>query len=253
MFKKKIKAKAVALVLSSMFTTAYANEITGMHVKEFSLKTDRSRLIVNESDRGTLLTYENSHNYPMLVQTRIIDGDKKNKAENFIATPPLFRLNEGQKSKVRIYKKDTNNLSKNKETLFWICSKGIPPTEKDVWAKENAESKKESKAVLGVTLAVENCIKLFHRPKGVSAVTFESGGDLVWSVMNGKLKAYNPTQNYMNMKKISVNGLDVKFPEFIPPLSEKIYDLKVTGSEKIEWSVITDLGGAGKIHHGKIK
>ncbi|HDD9874706.1 TPA: molecular chaperone, partial [Escherichia coli] len=248
-----LNLSVIAVVLFCMLTTAYANEIERVHIKEFSLKADRSRLIVNDSERGSLLTYENPHDYPMLVQTRIIKENKDGKSENFIATPPLFRLNEGQKNKVRIYKKDTKDLAKDRETLFWICSKGIPPTEKDVWAKEDIESKKASQAVLGVTLAVENCIKLFYRPKGVPSVTFESGGDLVWTITNGKLKAYNPTPNYMNIKTILVNSLVVKSPEFISPFSEKVYDINVTSRENIEWSVITDLGGTGKVHHEKIK
>lgn len=253
MLSKIFKVKVIALAISTFSTTTHANEIEGVHVKEFSLKADRSRLIVNDSSRGVLLTFENNHEYPMLVQTRIIGEDKKSKVDNFIATPPLFRLNEGQKSKVRIYKQDTNNLPKDRETLFWTCAKGIPPTEKDIWAKENADSLKSRKVVLGVNLAVENCIKLFYRPQGVSSVNFESGRELVWSVKNGKLNAYNPTPNYINLNKLNIDNVEVNPPEFIPPFSEKIYDIKVSHSVKIDWNVITDLGGAGKTHHEEIK
>ncbi|EFI3189885.1 fimbria/pilus periplasmic chaperone, partial [Escherichia coli] len=225
----------------------------GMNVKEFSVKVDRSRLIAHESSHGSLLTIENSHKYPILVQTRIINEDKKGKSEHFIATPPIFRLNEGQKSKIRIYKKNTVNLPKDKESLFWTCTKGISPTEKDLWAKENAESKKNNKTVLGVNLAIENCIKLFYRPEGIPSVSFESGSEIVWSEKNGKLRAYNPTPNYMNLMKVTINNKTIKFPQHIPPFSEKVYDTYINGSENIEWTLITDLGGEGKRHHGTIK
>ncbi|EOM5568934.1 fimbria/pilus periplasmic chaperone, partial [Escherichia coli] len=107
------KLKAIIFTFSTVSVTAFANEETiGMHVKEFSLKIDRTRLIISGNGRGSLLTFENSHDYPMLVQTRIISEDKKTKTENFIATPPLFKLNEGVKSKIRIYTNNVKNLSK---------------------------------------------------------------------------------------------------------------------------------------------
>lgn len=230
----------------------YANEIHDINVKEFSLKADRSRIIINDSGRGALLTLENNHEYPMLVQTRILDEHKNRKSEAFIATPPLFRLNEGQKSKVRIYKKNADGLPKDRETLFWTCTKGIPPTEKDVWAKENENSIKANKTVLGINLAVENCIKLFHRPKGVPSVDFEGGKEIVWSRKNGKLRANNPTPNYINFEMLFINGLEVKSPEFIPPFSEKIYDINTSAKANIEWRVITDFGGIGRKHNAKV-
>ncbi|EEC7356368.1 fimbria/pilus periplasmic chaperone [Escherichia coli] len=248
------KLKAIIFTFSTVSVTAFANEETiGMHVKEFSLKIDRTRLIVSGNGRGSLLTFENSHDYPMLVQTRIISEDKKTKTENFIATPPLFKLNEGVKSKIRIYTNNVKNLSKDRESLFWVCAKGIPPTDKDIWAIENEKSIKSNKSVLGVNLAVENCIKLFYRPKGVPSVTFKGGGDIIWSVQNGKLKAYNPTPNYINFKRIFINGSPITQPGYIQPFSEKIYDIKVSGKKNIEWSVITDFGGEGNKYYDKIK
>ncbi|EEC6474646.1 molecular chaperone [Salmonella enterica subsp. enterica serovar 4,[5],12:i:-] len=248
--KNTLKFKIIILTISSIITTAFANE---MNVKEFSLKSDRSRLIFNENSRGALLTVENLHEYPMLVQTRIINEDKKEKTENLIATPPIFRLNEGQKSKIRIYRKNILNLPTDRETLFWTCTKGIPPTDKDLWAKENAESIEAKKFVLGVNLAVENCIKLIYRPKGISSVKFDSGRELAWSIKDGKLKVHNPSPNYMNLKHLSVNNSEVKSPEYVSPFSERVYDIKVAGGENINWSVITDFGGVGKEYYEKIK
>ncbi|GJH96754.1 chaperone protein caf1M [Escherichia coli] len=212
-----IKLKTIALIIPCILTTAFANEKLEVNVKEFSIKSDRSRIIVNENSHGALLTIENTHEYPILVQTRIINEDKKQKTGDLIVTPPLFKLNEGQKSKIRIYKRNVSNLPKDRETLFWACTKGIPPTEKDLWAKENAENIQANKTALGVNLAVENCIKLFYRPKGIDSVKFDSGQDLIWSIKEGKLKAYNPTPNYMNLKELSVENSDVKFPTYVPP------------------------------------
>ncbi|MCW7226474.1 molecular chaperone [Escherichia coli] len=211
------KLKTITLIIPCILTTAFANEKIEMNVKEFSIKSDRSRIIVNENSHGALLTIENTHEYPMLVQTRIINEDKKTKKRRFNCNPPLFKLNEGQKSKIRIYKRNVSTLPTDRETLFWTCTKGIPPTEKDLWAKENAENLEANKTALGVNLAVENCIKLFYRPKGIDSVKFDSGRDLIWSIKEGRLKAYNPTPNYMSLKELSIENSDVKFPTYVPP------------------------------------
>ncbi|AIF65142.1 molecular chaperone [Escherichia coli] len=251
--KKKEKLKVVSIFVFCIVTPSFANEKLEIKEKEFSLKLDRSRLIFNENSRGALLTVENSHEYPILVQTRIIDEDRKGKSESLIATPPLFKLNEGEKSKIRIYKKYISNLPMDRETLFWTCTKGIPPTEKDLWAVENAENIEAKKSSLGVNLAVENCIKVFYRPKGIPSVRFDSGKDLVWSIKGDKIKVYNKTPNYMNFKELTIGNRNIENPAYVPPFSERFFDIKIIEGENINWTVITDFGGESQIHHERIK
>lgn len=244
------KSKIFLLFYLLMTFPAKSNENIEFKVKNFKLDIDRSRVIINNKERGAFITIENSHDYPILVQTRIIDMDLKNKSKSFIATPPLFRLNEGQNSKVRIYKKNIDNLPIDRESMFWVCVKGIPPTEKDLWAKDKSDV---NKTILGVNFAVENCIKLFYRPKEVQSVNFESGKELNWFIKNGKLSVKNPTSNYLNLNKLIVGDVEIKETGFVPPFSEKEYNIKVSVGENIKWNIITDLGGEGKIYHEAIK
>ncbi|MCW3417785.1 fimbria/pilus periplasmic chaperone [Escherichia coli] len=116
-----------------------------MNVKEFSVKVDRSRLIAHESSHGSLLTIENSHKYPILVQTRIINEDKKGKSEHFIATPPIFRLNEGQKSKIRIYKKIQSIFLKIKKAYSGHVQKEFHLLKKIYGLKKMQKAKKTIK------------------------------------------------------------------------------------------------------------
>ncbi|EEQ8256207.1 fimbria/pilus periplasmic chaperone [Escherichia coli] len=231
----------------------YANNQTSTDVKEFSLRLDRSRVILDKEVKGALLTVKNPHSYPILVQSRIIDEDKQTKTRKLLATPPLFRLNEGQNSKLRVYSNDLSSLPQDRETLFWLCTKGIPPTDEDVWAEENSEALKKSKATLGVNLAIEGCIKLIYRPENISPVNYDNGNEIQWSKDNGLLKAYNPTPNYQNIKKLIINKKEVEKPDYIPPFGLVEYKINTEGKIELEWSIITDLGGEGKTHNEIIK
>ncbi|HGV3915793.1 TPA: fimbria/pilus periplasmic chaperone, partial [Escherichia coli] len=234
-------------------SNSYADNKFSTHVKEFSLRLDRSRVILDKEAKGALLTVKNPHAYPILVQTRIIEEDKQTKTKKFLTTPPLFRLNEGQNSKVRVYSKDISSLPQDRESLFWLCTKGVPPTEEDAWAAENSEALKKSETTLGVSLAVEGCIKLIYRPKGISPINYSSGNEIEWSKDHGVLKAYNPTPNYQNIKKLIINKKEVERPDYIPPFSIKEYKINAVDKTEVEWSVVTDLGGEGKVHNETIK
>ncbi len=153
---------------------------------------------------------------------------------------------------MRIYGIDTTSLPKDRESLFWVCTKAIPPSEKDIWAEENNNNKMNNTSMLGVSLAIENCIKLFYRPTNTPSISYESGGNLVWSVKNKKLHAYNPTPNYINFNALYVNRIKIKKINAIPPFSERIFEQEITGTTKVEWNVITDLGGEGKKHNETI-
>ncbi|EFD3122077.1 molecular chaperone, partial [Escherichia coli] len=42
-------------------------------------------------------------------------------------------------------------------------------------------------------------------------------------------------------------------PAYVPPFSERFFDIKIIEGENINWTVITDFGGASQIHHERIK
>ncbi|EIZ3205017.1 fimbria/pilus periplasmic chaperone [Escherichia coli] len=252
----KSRYKIVLLTVSALSLLATkavsANANISMGVKEFSVKTKQSRLFIDNESRGAILSIENVHEYPILVQTKVINQDQKTGSNAFFATPPLFRLDSGQNSKVRIYKKDINDLPKDREFLFWVCVKGIPPTDTDIWAKEHNDSKSENKTTLGVNIALENCIKLIHRPKDISPVRYDDGGEIVWSLKNGKLSGFNPTPNILTIRSLVVNNKRIDPPGFIQPFSEKLYDINIEKNSNISWNIITDLGGDGRLHNGKV-
>ncbi|MCA7034376.1 molecular chaperone, partial [Escherichia coli] len=83
---------------------------------------DRTRIIMNESDKGEALKLTNqSKNLPYLAQTWIEDT-KGNKSRDFIVTvPPMVRLNPSEQIQIRmITQEKIAQLPKDRETLFYF-------------------------------------------------------------------------------------------------------------------------------------
>lgn len=90
---------------------------------------DRTRIIMNESDKGEALKLTNqSKNLPCLAQTWIEDT-KGNKSRDFIVTvPPMVRLNPSEQIQIRmITQEKIAQLPKDRETLFYFNVREIPP------------------------------------------------------------------------------------------------------------------------------
>lgn len=115
---------------------------------------DRTRIIMNESDKGEALKLTNqSKNLPYLAQTWIEDT-KGNKSRDFIVTvPPMVRLNPSEQIQIRmITQEKIAQLPKDRETLFYFNVREIPP-------------KTDKKNVMQVTM--QHALKLFWRPKSI--------------------------------------------------------------------------------------
>ncbi|MCZ5740328.1 fimbria/pilus periplasmic chaperone [Escherichia coli] len=69
--------------------------------KTFILHLGATRVIYNPSGNGSTLSVYNNQDYPMLVQSEVLAEDRKGKAP-FVVTPPLFRLDGLQSSRLRI-------------------------------------------------------------------------------------------------------------------------------------------------------
>lgn len=127
--------------------------------------------LMNRGDRGAL------------VQAWIDDGNTSIAPENirvpFLISPPVVRVraNTGQQLKIKAL---ANTLPRNQESLFYLNVLDIPP---------NA-SVNDSKNV--VKFAIQNRIKLFYRPEGVTGVTQASFHHLVLQ-QKGKTCSYKIT------------------------------------------------------------
>lgn len=67
----------------------------------FRVTLGATRVICPEGAAGAQLSVSNPQSRPMLVQSKVTDEDHKTPSP-FLVTPPLFRLEANQQSRLRI-------------------------------------------------------------------------------------------------------------------------------------------------------
>ncbi|EHY5882435.1 fimbria/pilus periplasmic chaperone [Escherichia coli] len=220
--------------------------------KVFSLHLGESRVIYNPASSGATLTVINKQDYPILIQSEVLTEDKKDKA-NFVVTPPLFRLDAHQSSRLRVIRTG-GVFPEGREILQWICVNGIPPKEDDKWADNKTSDKNKSGNIsLQVQFLVSSCIKLFVRPSTVKGHPDDVAGNVEWHKVGNKLKGYNPTPFYISFAELRVGNKEINDRHYISPYSSYEYALPVGASGKVRWKVITDYGGKSEQFESELK
>lgn len=211
----------------------------------FSLHLGSTRVVYNEFSSGETLTVINDQDYPMLVQSEVLEEDQKSPA-SFVVTPPLFRLDGHQSSRLRIIRLG-EDLPPDRESLRWICVKGIPPKAEDKWAESKDRNRNQSnKVALNVQLSMTSCVKLFFRPLRVKGHPDDVADKIEWLKIGNKLKGINPTPFYMNLAELMVGGKTVNERNYIAPFSSYEYPLPMGAIGKVQWRIVTDYGGKSK-------
>lgn len=243
---------ALMLVAVSHESVA-ANKAEKIETKEqpFTLKVGATRVIYSTESSGATLTVQNVQDYPMLVKSTVYAEDKTTAAP-FIVTPPLFRLDGQQQSRVRIVRTG-GDFAKDRETLQWLCVTGIPPQADDEWAKKNGQVVKPSQATINVQISVSSCIKLLVRPSSVKGSSTDVASSLVWQRQGGKLKVTNPTPFYMNLQSASVGGKKIDGLDYVPPRGEREFMLPKGAAGEVKWQLITDFGGESRPYTSALK
>ncbi|EIY5162697.1 fimbria/pilus periplasmic chaperone [Klebsiella variicola] len=255
---KLVKLVGVLSICSTVYFSiakvAYAvnTNDTEITTKTFSIRLGVSRLIYNPESKGATLSVTNDQSYPILVQSEILSEDQEKKAP-FIATPPLFRLDGKQTTRLRVVRTG-GTFPSDRESLQWLCVKGIPPKEGDKWAESNNKNgQNDSKIAMQVQFSVTNCIKMFIRPEGIKAQSNEAAGQVVWHISEGKLKATNPTPFYINLSELTVDGTVINDRHYIAPFSTSYYSIPTHTFKKVKWRVINDYGGESQLYESEIK
>ncbi|EGJ9169299.1 fimbria/pilus periplasmic chaperone [Escherichia coli] len=237
--------------LASLNVMAVEDKNIDVDSKVFSLHLGESRVIYNPASSGATLTVINKQDYPILIQSEVLTENKKDKA-SFVVTPPLFRLDAHQSSRLRVIRTG-GVFPKDRESLQWICVKGIPPKEDDKWAEKNSDKKKVGDISLQMQFLVSSCIKLFVRPSTVKGHPDDVAGNVEWHKVGNKLKGYNPTPFYISFAELKVGNKEMNERHYISPYSSYEYALPVGASGKVRWKVITDYGGKSEQFESELK
>jgi P pilus assembly chaperone PapD len=228
----------------------YAEEVK-VDTLKYGVVIESSRVVYPSNSSGETLVVVNPQAYPILVQTKVVSESKDKKAPFFV-TPPLFRLDSAQRYSLRITK--TGNIPEDKESLYWICVKGIPPKADDLWAKDMLDNTESHRGVgVKLNISIDNCIKLITRPGKINNNMLEHAGNIIWRRDGKDLIASNNSLFYINIGSLEFNGIRL-IPDYIPPKGERRFTLKdkVGSNGMVTWRVIDDYGALSKAYSKKI-
>ncbi len=233
--------KRIAYVLAVSFPLIVNAAEFSTTTRSYSIVLGSSRVVMTSGNEAYALPVENKQDYPVLIQTTILDENSETKSDKYIVTPPLFRLDGGQKNSISIIK-ENDRFPEQVETMSWICVKSIPPSEGSAWIKSDELKKNGS---LNINVLVKNCIKLINRPKTLENIKNASyGSKLKWIMKNGRLTVENPTPYYINFGSLSFNGKKVTPPVFVKPQSMFVFEENNIKYKKgkVTWRLIDDYG-----------
>ena len=222
-----ITTTGLALALSALtLTTANAGVIIG-----------GTRLIVDGAKKEASISINNPDSTPYLIQSWIDMQEGNSGKAPFIITPPLYRLDGGQKNIERIVM--TGALPQERESLFWLNIKAIPSA---------------SKQTNSLQIAVKTRIKLIYRPEGLRASTpEEQANKLTWQRTGNNLEVKNPTQYVINFNEITLAGKKLDDVTYVLPGASARFALpNEARGNSLTFKIINDYGSPGVLHQASL-
>ncbi|NMV41357.1 fimbrial biogenesis chaperone [Ralstonia insidiosa] len=202
---------------------------------------DRTRVIYNAQAQSESLTIANkSATYPYVVQSWIEDSAGKHITSPFMVLPPLQRIEPNERNIVRIVKLPGDALPTDRESVFYLNVREIPP-KTDV---QNA-----------IQIALHSKIKLFYRPKGVQPKQDEDVSlpmTLRLDAARRKLVLDNPTPYHVTVVELAA-GEEKKTLKFdavmIEPKANTEVDFTGTLPSTLYVSHMNDWGGQNAVKY----
>lgn len=197
-----------------------------------------TRVIYPADQKNISIQLTNVGDSPALVQAWLDKGDIKSSPNStkvpFIIAPPIARVEANAGQSLRVTFTGTEQLPKDRESLFYFNLLDIPP-------KPSAESLAQNPNYL--QLAIRSRLKFFYRP-ALPMPIGEAYSKLQFSAEGGNLRVDNPTPYHVTFMQIKVAGQAVKNVDMIAPFSHVNYPAKgVKSGAKVNWTIVNDYGG----------
>lgn len=192
-----------------------------------------TRVIFEGAKKEATINITNPDSTPYLIQSWIDMQDGVSGKAPFIITPPLYRLDGGQKNLERIVM--TSSLPQEQESLFWLNIKAIPSA---------------SKQMNALQIAVKTRIKLIYRPDGLRASTPEDQANkLTWQQSGNAIQVNNPTPYVINFNEITLGGRKLDDVTYVLPGASARFSLpEGVSGHSLTFKVINDYGSPGTAH-----
>ncbi|OPA93050.1 fimbrial protein [Pseudomonas fluorescens] len=197
---------------------------------------DRTRVIFEERSPSVSVTVSNKNpQLPFVVQSWIEDENGKKVTTPFMVLPPLQRIEPSESTMLRLVKLPNVSLPADRESVFYLNIREIPP---------------KSEAVNSMQIALQSKIKLFYRP---SAVKRERGEDFAMGLtlkidpVAQQLLVDNPTPFHITVVGLLVGPQQSKLPVDTVMIAPKGSARLPLGSDKsfnqLRVSNMNDFGG----------
>ncbi len=188
-----------------------------------------TRMIYDTESSARTVTVQNNSTSAFLVSASF-DGEGQS---YFTITPPLVRVEPGDKTLLRIRATDTSHLPADKESVFYYTVTII------------ASGHKPDPQMSRLAVASRYWFKLFYRPKNIGQPD-SARCDLTFSREADGLYVVNKTAFYTTLALITVDGQRVSLkPDtaMIAPYSTQLIRREGNASH-VEWARINDFGGS---------
>ncbi|EMX9078952.1 fimbrial chaperone [Escherichia coli] len=177
----------------------------------------------------TISIFNKETNLPYLLQTWVDPFNKEDKSKPpFSVIPPVSRIEPQQEKILRILK-TAGELPKDRESVFWLNVKNIPPS-----------IDKKNTNVLEI--AIKTRIKLFWRPAAVKIIPEQAIKNVKWSRQGNNLIAENPNPIHINVMSVTVDDKDVSL-NMIRPFETLTLPIPAgVAGKSLVWRFINDYG-----------
>lgn len=199
----------------------------------------KTRFVYNEGSKGLTIKVSNNNQIPYIVQSWV-DLGKENSTPNdsvkdFFVQPPIAKVpaNSGLDVKV-IYSGSNQNISNEKESLFYINVAQIPP---------NSDTNGQNI----VNFIIRHKMKLFFRPASLKGKTF-STDQISFYINNGKVFTKNNSPFYVTFESIIANNGIVFKSDMVSPNSTKELKLEkgknnnISNINSVNYNYVNDIG-----------
>nr|ELJ1595462.1 fimbrial chaperone [Escherichia coli] len=145
----------------------------------------------NNADKS-ISVFSKEEKIPYLIQAWVdpFNKDDKTKAP-FIVIPPVSRLEPAQEKILRIVHTKGLSLPEDRESVFWLNIKNIPPSARN-------------KEANSLEIAVKTRIKLFWRPASIRMIPENAAPKVKWHREGRNLIAENPNPIHISVMDVIV-------------------------------------------------
>ncbi|MGE6277826.1 fimbria/pilus periplasmic chaperone [Aeromonas media] len=191
-----------------------------------------TRVIYPQGNKQVSLAVTNTDEKALfLIQSWFTDSEGK-KSNDFVVTPPLFKLMPKKENTLRIIYVGANPLPADRESVYYLNAKAIPAVSE---AAQNSNT---------LQIATQSVIKLFYRPQGLAVPPIEAPAMLRCNLEGSMLTVHNPSPYFVTMVNLQVGKTRIA-NMMVPPLATERADVdNLTGD--VTFQSINDYGSQTK-------